>query len=288
MDQKKKWLAVIRPKTGWFDIDLKEVWRYRDLVKMFVKRDFVTFYKQTVLGPLWFIINPVLTTLVFTVVFGGIAGLAPGGVPSFLFYMAGNTVWAYFATCLTNTSSTFTANANIFGKVYFPRLTMPISTVVFALISFGVQFVLFIILLVIMMLSGAAVAPNLWILLTPLLILEMAMLGLGVGIIVSSLTTKYRDLQMLVAFGVQLWMYATPVVYDYATVKAMASVPQWLKTAYMLNPMAPIVETFRYAYLGVGAPQPMYLAISAVTTLVLLAIGVILFSRVEKTFMDTV
>jgi len=288
MDQKKKWLAVIRPKTGWFDIDLKEVWRYRDLVKMFVKRDFVTFYKQTVLGPLWFIINPVLTTLVFTVVFGGIAGLAPGGVPSFLFYMAGNTVWAYFATCLTNTSSTFTANANIFGKVYFPRLTMPISTVVFALISFGVQFVLFIILLVIMMLSGAAVAPNLWILLTPLLILEMAMLGLGVGIIVSSLTTKYRDLQMLVAFGVQLWMYATPVVYDYATVKAMANVPQWLKTAYMLNPMAPIVETFRYAYLGVGAPQPMYLAISAVTTLVLLAIGVILFSRVEKTFMDTV
>ena len=287
METNKKWRSVIRPKTGWFDIDLKELWRYRDLVKMFVKRDFVTFYKQTVLGPLWFIINPVLTTLVFTVVFGGIAGLAPGGVPSFLFYMAGNTIWLYFSTCLTNTSSTFTANANIFGKVYFPRLTMPISTVIFAFISFGVQFVLFIILLVIMKLSGAGVEPNLWILATPLLILEVAMLGLGVGIIISALTTKYRDLQMLVAFGVQLWMYATPVVYDVATVQGLNVAP-WLKTVYMLNPMAPVVETFRYAFLGTGSPQPTFLAISFGTTLLLLGIGVILFSRVEKTFMDTV
>ena len=287
VETNKKWRSVIRPKTGWFDIDLKELWRYRDLVKMFVKRDFVTFYKQTVLGPLWFIINPVLTTLVFTVVFGGIAGLAPGGVPSFLFYMAGNTIWLYFSTCLTNTSSTFTANANIFGKVYFPRLTMPISTVIFAFISFGVQFVLFIILLVIMKLSGAGVEPNLWILATPLLILEVAMLGLGVGIIISALTTKYRDLQMLVAFGVQLWMYATPVVYDVATVQGLNVAP-WLKTVYMLNPMAPVVETFRYAFLGTGSPQPTFLAISFGTTLLLLGIGVILFSRVEKTFMDTV
>lgn len=287
MDQKQKWLTVIRPKTGWFDIDLKEIWRYRDLVKMFVKRDFVTFYKQTVLGPLWFIINPVLTTLVFTIVFGGIAGLAPGGVPDFLFYMAGNTIWLYFSTCLTNTSSTFIANSRIFGKVYFPRLTMPIATVIFALISFAVQFVLFIILIVIMKLTGSSVMPNAWIALTPVLIVEVAMLGLGVGIIISALTTKYRDLQMLVAFGVQLWMYATPVVYDVATVNGL-SVPQWLKTVYMLNPMAPIVETFRYAYLGTGSPQPFYLAISGVTTLLLLGLGVVLFSRVEKTFMDTV
>ena len=287
MEQKQKWLTVIRPKTGWFDIDLKEIWRYRDLIKMFVKRDFVTFYKQTVLGPLWFIINPVLTTLVFTIVFGGIAGLSPGGVPDFLFYMAGNTIWLYFATCLTNTSSTFIANSRIFGKVYFPRLTMPIATVIFALISFTVQFILFIILLVIMKLSGSAVAPNIWIAITPLLMVEVAMLGLGVGIIISALTTKYRDLQMLVAFGVQLWMYASPVVYDVATVNGL-KVPQWLKTVYMLNPMAPIVETFRYAYLGTGSPQPFFLAISGVTTLLLLGLGVILFSRVEKTFMDTV
>ena len=287
MDPKQKWLAVIKPKTGWFDINLKELWAYRDLVKMFVKRDFVTFYKQTVLGPLWFIINPVLTTLVFTIVFGGIAGLSPGGVPDFLFYMAGNTIWLYFATCLTNTSSTFIANSRIFGKVYFPRLTMPIATVIFALISFAVQFVLFIVLLLIMKFTGSEVYPNLWILITPLLILQVAMLGLGCGIIISSLTTKYRDLQMLVAFGVQLWMYATPVVYDLDTVNRL-SVPQWLKTAYMLNPMAPIVETFRYAYLGTGSPQPFYLGISLITTLLLLGLGVILFSRIEKTFMDTV
>ena len=287
MDPKQKWLAVIKPKTGWFDINLKELWAYRDLVKMFVKRDFVTFYKQTVLGPLWFIINPVLTTLVFTLVFGGIAGLSPGGVPDFLFYMAGNTIWLYFATCLTNTSSTFIANSRIFGKVYFPRLTMPIATVIFALISFAVQFVLFIVLLLIMKFTGSEVYPNLWILITPLLILQVAMLGLGCGIIISSLTTKYRDLQMLVAFGVQLWMYATPVVYDLDTVNRL-SVPQWLKTAYMLNPMAPIVETFRYAYLGTGSPQPFYLGISLITTLLLLGLGVILFSRIEKTFMDTV
>ena len=287
MDPKQKWLAVIKPKTGWFDINLKELWAYRDLVKMFVKRDFVTFYKQTVLGPLWFIINPVLTTLVFTLVFGGIAGLSPGGVPNFLFYMAGNTIWLYFATCLTNTSSTFIANSRIFGKVYFPRLTMPIATVIFALISFAVQFVLFIVLLLIMKFTGSEVYPNLWILITPLLILQVAMLGLGCGIIISSLTTKYRDLQMLVAFGVQLWMYATPVVYDLDTVNRL-SVPQWLKTAYMLNPMAPIVETFRYAYLGTGSPQPFYLGISLITTLLLLGLGVILFSRIEKTFMDTV
>ena len=287
MDPKQKWLTTIRPKTGWFDIDLKELWAYRDLIKMFVKRDFVTFYKQTVLGPLWFIINPVLTTIVFTVVFGGIAGLSPGGVPDFLFYMAGNTIWLYFSTCLTNTSSTFIANSRIFGKVYFPRLTMPISTVIFALISFGVQFVLFIVLMLIMKFTGSEVNPNIWICITPLLIAQVAMLGLGCGIIISSLTTKYRDLQMLVAFGVQLWMYATPVVYDLDTVNAL-SVPQWLKTAYMLNPMTPVVETFRYAFLGVGEPQPFYLLISLGTTLLLLGLGVVLFSRVEKTFMDTV
>ncbi|MFA6308343.1 MAG: ABC transporter permease [Clostridia bacterium] len=278
----EKWTHVIKPKTGLFDINLKEIWQYKDLVFMFVKRNFTTFYKQTILGPLWFIINPLLTTLMFTLVFGNIAKLSTDGAPQFLFYMAGNTVWIYFSTCITSTSTTFTTNATIFGKVYFPRLTTPISSVIFSLISFGVQFAMFVIFLLFYVFTGSGVKPNLWILITPLLILQTAGLGLGFGIIISSLTTKYRDLAILVTFGVQLWMFATPIVYPVSQISGK------LKLLFMLNPMTPIVETFRYAFLGSGEINGMYLVISGIVTLVVMFIGVILFSRIEKTFMDTV
>lgn len=280
--EKQRWTMVIKPKSGWFDINLKEVFEYKDLVIMFVKRNIASYYKQTILGPLWFIINPLITTLVFTIVFGNIANISTDGVPQFLFYMAGNTVWSYFATCLTATSTTFTTNAAIFGKVYFPRLTMPISTVIFSLISFGIQFIMFICFLLYYLIIGAKINPNIWILITPLLIIQMAILGLGVGIIVSSLTTKYRDLAILVNFGVQLWMYATPIVYPVSQISGK------FKSLMMLNPMTPIVETFRFAFLGSGSINIASIIFSMLLTLVVFIIGVILFSRVEKTFMDTV
>lgn len=276
------WTTVIKPKTGWFDINLKELIQYKDLIVMFVKRDFKTLYKQTILGPLWIIISPLLTTLMFTVVFGNIANIPTDGVPQLVFYMLGTTVWTYFSTCLTKTSSTFTGNAAIFGKVYFPRLVTPISTVISGLINFGVQFLMFLGFMVYFMIKGSAIEPNLWILITPLLLVQLAALALGFGIIISSLTTKYRDLAVLVTFGVQLWMYATPVVYPASQISGK------LKTLMMLNPVSPIVETFRYAFLGSGSIPWSYLGISAITTLVVLFAGVVLFSRVEKTFMDTV
>lgn len=279
----KKKITTIKPKTGWLDINLKEVWQYRDLIKMFVKRNFTTMYKQTILGPLWFIINPIMTTLVFTLVFGNIAGLSTDGTPAFLFYLAGNTAWSYFATCLTNTSSTFTSNAHIFGKVYFPRLTMPIATVIFGLLSFLIQFLMMIGVYIYYFIIGAIPAITPLVLLTPLLVLEIMLLGLGFGIIISSLTTKYRDLNVLVGFGVSLWMYATPIVYTTTTLPAT-----W-RNIIMLNPMSPIVETFRYIFTGAGMGIPVeYLILSVITTVVVLSLGIILFNRVEKTFMDTV
>lgn len=277
-----KWTTIIKPKTGWFDIDFTEIWKYRDLVIMFVKRNFSTLYKQTILGPLWIIINPLLTTIMFTIVFGNIAKIPTDGLPPFIFYMAGNTVWSYFANCLTTTSTTFTANAGIFGKVYFPRLVTPISTVITGLINFTIQFIMFIGFAIYFGLNGASIQPNWWIMLTPMLIIQMAFLGLGLGIIISSLTTKYRDLAVLVSFGLQLWMYATPIVYP------VSQLSDKYKTLIMLNPMAPIVETFRYAFLGSGKVDVPYLLLSAGITLIVLVIGVMLFSRVEKTFMDTV
>ena len=249
---------------------------------MFVKRDFKTMYKQTILGPLWIIINPLMTTLMYTIVFGNIANISTDGMPQIVFYMLGTTVWTYFSSCLTKTSSTFTGNAAIFGKVYFPRLVTPISTVISGLINFGVQFLMFLGFMAYFMIKGSPIEPNLWILITPLLLVQLAALALGFGIIISSMTTKYRDLAVLVTFGVQLWMYATPVVYPASQIGGK------LKTLMMLNPVSPIVESFRYAFLGSGSIPWNYLGISVLTTLVVLFAGVVLFSRVEKTFMDTV
>lgn len=276
------WTTIIKPKTGWFDINLKELIQYKDLIVMFVKRDFKTMYKQTILGPLWIIINPLLTTVMFTIVFGNIANIPTDGVPQLIFYMLGTTVWTYFSSCLTKTSTTFTGNAAIFGKVYFPRLVTPISTVISGLINFSVQFLMFLGFMVYFKMTGYPIQPNLYVLITPLLLVQLAALALGFGIIISSLTTKYRDLAVLVGFGVQLWMYATPVVYPASQIGGK------LKTLMMLNPVSPIVESFRYVFLGSGSIPWNYLGISMITTLVVLFTGVVLFSRVEKTFMDTV
>lgn len=277
----QKFTTVIVPKSKWFDFHLKEVLRYRDLIFLFVKRNFVSQYKQTILGPAWALIQPLLTTVVFTVVFGRIAGLAAEGTPSFLFFMCGNIAWAYFSGCLTATANTFTGNAAVFGKVYFPRLVSPISTVLTNLISFGIQFVMFLIFLVIYWIRGE-VQPTLYALMLPLLLLHMAMLSLGVGIIISSLTTKYRDLKMLISFGVQLWMYGTPVAYD------IGIIPQKYMGLYMLNPMTPVINTFRTAFLGLGSFDLLHYLISWGVTIAVLFLGLMLFSRVEKTFMDTV
>ena len=278
----EQWNLVIKPRTGWFDIDVKNIWKYRDLIKLFVRRSFVSSYKQTVLGPAWAIINPLCTTVIFTIIFGNIAGLAAEGVPSFIFFMAGNITWGYFANCLNATSGTFTGNAGIFGKVYFPRLVMPITTVISNLISFAIQYVFFLGFWVYFLITTDSIEPNWFILMTPILLVHMALMGLGIGIICSSLTTKYRDLTMLIGFGVQLWMYLTPVAYDYQIIS-----DKW-RTLYMCNPMTPVINTMRYAYLGIGEFELGYYLLSWAVTLVMLFFGVLLFSRVEKTFMDTV
>ncbi len=278
----QKFDVVVSAKKRVFDFNIKELWKYKDLIALFVRRNFVSAYKQTILGPIWAIIQPLLTTVVYTVIFGNLAGLAPSGIPSFLFYFCASIAWGYFSSCLTSTASTFTANAGILGKVYFPRLVMPISTVFSQLISFFIQFVFFIAFLIIFIITNANVSPNLFILLTPLLLLHMAALGLGVGVIISALTTKYRDLVMVVGFGVQLWMYATPVAYD------LSIIPEKFMSIYMLNPVTPIITMFRYAFLGYGEPQWGYYGISCIVTLIVLFIGILIFNRVEKTFMDTV
>ena len=280
--EEQGWDLVIEPPKGWFDLHLRDLWRYRDLVGLFVRRDFVAVYKQTILGPLWHLIQPLLTTLMFTVVFGRIAGLPTDGIPQFAFYMAGTTVWSYFANCLTRTSNTFAANAGIFGKVYFPRMVVPASTVLSQLIAFAIQFGFFLCFYTYFRLHGAAIRPNWAIGLLPALLLLMAGLGLGFGIVISSLTTKYRDLQVLVGFGVQLWMYATPVIYPLST---MPSRFRWLLVA---NPMTAVVETFRYGFFGTGTFSWAYLGYSAGFTAALLLAGLAIFNRVERTFMDTV
>ncbi len=278
----QQWNTVIKPKTGWFDIDVKSIWKYKDLIKLFVRRSFVSMYKQTILGPAWAIIQPLCTTVIFTIIFGNLAGLAPGGVPSFVFFMAGNITWGYFANCLNATSSTFTGNAGIFGKVYFPRLVMPITTVISNLISFAIQYIFFLGFWIYFYVTTDSMNPNLFILMTPVLLVHMALMGLGIGIICSSLTTKYRDLTMLIGFGVQLWMYLTPVAYDYQIIG-----DKW-RTLYMCNPMTPVINTMRYAYLGIGEFELDYYLLSWAVTLVVLFFGILLFSKVEKTFMDTV
>lgn len=276
------WSLVIRPQRAWWDLRLGDLWRYRDLIWMFVWRDFVAYYKQTILGPLWYLIQPILTTVVFTIIFGNLAQLSTDGLPPFLFYLAGNTVWTYFSASLTSTSNTFTNNAGLFGKVYFPRLAMPLSVVISQLISFGIRFLVFFGFLVYFITSGSDVYPNWWVLILPVLLLIMAGLGLGMGIIVSSLTTKYRDLQQLVTFGVQLLMYGTPVIYPLSSI---AGTWRWVILA---NPMTPVVEVFRLAFLGTSAMSPLYLLYSFAFMFLVLLIGVLIFNRVENTFMDTV
>lgn len=278
----KKWTLIIRPQRAWWDLQLGEIWRYRDLILLFVWRDFVAYYKQTILGPLWYLIQPILTTVVFTVIFGNIAKLPTDGLPPFLFYLAGNTVWVYFSTCVTSTSNTFAGNAAVFGKVYFPRLSVPISIVISNLISFGIRLGVFLAFLVYFLLKGAAVHVTWWVLLLPVLLIVMAGLGLGFGIIISSMTTKYRDLQQLVGFGVQLMMYGTPVIYPLSSVDAGW---RWL---LLLNPMTPVVEVFRFAFLGTSALEPVYLIYSFFCMLTALLIGIVAFNHVENTFMDTV
>lgn len=281
----EEWSMVIKPKTGWFELNLKEIWHYRDLIVMFLKRNFNSAYKQTILGPLWFLISPLLSTAMHTLVFGKIANISTDGVPQFLFYLCSQAAWSYFSACLTSTSSTFTGNAYLFGKVYFPRLVTPITSVIYALMSFFIQFVLLAVVMVIYALNGSVVLPTGYIALVPLMILQMALLGLGFGIIISSVTTKYRDLTILVGFGVQLWMYATPVVYP---ISQAASIGGKYADLIMLNPVAPIINNFRYAILGCGSMEYRYWALSWIVTAAVLFAGVIIFNRVEKTFMDTV
>lgn len=278
----EKWSLIIRPQRAWWDLQLGEIWRYRDLILLFVWRDFVAYYKQTILGPLWYLIQPILTTLVFTIIFGNIAQLSTDGLPPFLFYLAGNTVWVYFSTCLTSTADTFAGNASIFGKVYFPRLCVPISIVLSNLISFGIRLGVFLGFLIYFLLNGSNVYLTWWVLILPILLIIMAGLGLGLGLIISSLTTKYRDLQQLVGFGVQLMMYGTTVIYPFSSVESGL---RWL---LLLNPMTSVVEMFRMAFLGTSSLEPIYLIYSFVFMLATLLSGILIFNHVEATFMDTV
>lgn len=280
-----EWTAVIKPKSGWFEIDIKGLWHYRDLIFMFLKRNFNSAYKQTILGPLWFLITPLLSSTMYTLVFGQIAKISTDGVPQFLFYLCGNTAWGYFSTCLSSTASTFTGNAYLFGKVYFPRLVMPITSVIYALLSFFIQMLVLAVAMIIFALRGEVVTPNIYILLLPVMIAQMALLGMGFGIIISSVTTKYRDLSILVGFGMHLWMYGTPVVYPISQVQSIAP---GLERLIWLNPVAPIINNFRYAVLGCGSFNTGYWLISWCVTALVLFFGVLIFSKVEKTFMDTV
>jgi len=280
--ENEHWDMLITPQRSLFDLRLGELWHYRDLVMLFVRRDFVSVYKQTVLGPIWYLIQPLLTTLTFTVIFGRIANLSTDGLPQFLFYMSGTVIWTYFAECLNKTSNTFVQNYNLFGKVYFPRLAVPVSILISNLITFAIQLGLFVVIALIFMLRGSDIRPNAWLLSLPLLVLMMAGLGLGFGIIISSLTTRYRDLRFLVTFGVQLLMYATPVIYP------VSSIPERFQPLILANPMTPVVESFRFAFLGAGTVDAAHLLYSFGFMCVLVLVGVLIFNRVEQTFMDTV
>lgn len=282
MEQENEWTTVIESGTKFFQLNIGEVIRYRDLIKMFVKRAFTLSYKQTILGPVWLLIKPVFAALMYTLVFSNIAHISTDGAPAMLFYMMGNAMWTYFASCLGSNAGTFTENAGIFGKVYFPRLVTPISNVFVNLLNFGISMTITIIIGVVYMYRGENVNPNLALFLVPLLVVELGMLGMGCGIIVSSMTTKYRDLSVLVGFGMQLWMYATPVVYP------VSQIPEKYQSFMMINPVAPIMETFRYAFLGTGHIPILWLCISIAVTGVIFLFGILIFNQVERTFMDTV
>lgn len=278
----KGWTTVITPKKNIFRFNLKELWEYRDLVLIFVKRDLTAQYKQTVLGPIWFFIQPIITTIVFTVIFGKVANLPTDGLPKPLFYLNGIIIWNYFSSSLTITSGTFISNQHLFKKVYFPRMTVPLSQVISGLARFGIQFGMFLIILAVYFLRDPGFSMNFYALLTPLLLLQMAVLGLGAGMIISSLTTRYRDFQFLVGFGTQLWMYATPIVYP------LSMVPQKYQFLYALNPVVPVIQFFKYGFLGAGTIDWQMYVISVGVTLLIFCIGLLSFNSVEKTFVDRV
>lgn len=284
-----EWDIEIKPHDKLLSVDFKELWRYRDLCSLFIRKNIVVQYKQTILGPLWYLIQPMLTVVMFMVVFGGIAGIPTDGVPQPLFYLGGICLWQYFSDCLNATSNTFVSNAGIFGKVYFPRLIMPISSVLSNLLRFGIQFGLFIVVYVIYAFVGCSAHPNLYALLFPLLVLMMAGLSLGFGIIISSMTTKYHDLQVLFGFIVQLWMYATPIVYPLSKVVGKQVMGMDLYTIMALNPVTPVIETFKYGFLNAGDFIGWgWLSYSLVFMVLLLGFGIVVFNKVQKSFMDTV
>ena len=289
--QEEKWDIVIKPKDKLFSVDFKELWAYRDLCSLFVKRNIITQYKQTILGPAWFVIQPALTVIMYMVVFGSIAGIPTDGVPRPLFYLAGTCMWNYFAECLTKTSNTFVANSSIFGKVYFPRLVMPIADITSNLLRFGIQFGFFLVIYLIYAIVDPSCNAHFtgYAFLFPLLVLMMAGLSLGFGTIISSMTTKYRDLQVLFSFLIQLWMYATPIVYPLSQTGSMRFMGVPVHTFMCLNPVTPIIETFKYGFLGCGAFVGWrWLIYSFVFMCLLLGAGIVVFNKVQKSFMDTV
>ncbi len=287
--EQQKWTTVIKPRNKLFEVNLKEIWDYRDLLTLFVKRTITVQYKQTVLGPLWWFIQPAFTVITYMVVFGGIAGIPTDGIPQPLFYLGGVAMWQYFSDCLGKASSTFVSNAGIFGKVYFPRLIMPLASVISNLVRFGIQLGLFVLVYIYYAIIGQAPSPNWYLLLFPLLVMMMAGLGLGFGIVVSSMTTKYRDLALLFSFFVSLWMYATPIVYPLSEVKGKMVAGFDLYQLMHFNPVTPVIETFKYGALSAGEFIGWgWLAYSFVVMIVVLALGIVIFNRVQKSFMDTV
>jgi len=282
LNEKQLWTEEIKSQNTLFSINFKEVWHYRDLLLMLVKRDYVTFYKQTILGPIWFFVQPILTTIIYIILFGQVAKLSTDGLPQMAFYLSGVTIWSYFSDVLNKTAIVFQTNASIFGKVYFPRLIMPLSIVISGLMKFLIQFTLFVCVVLYFTFIKESIQPNFWILATPFLLFLMAAFALGLGMIFSSMTTKYKDLTMLLSFGVQLFMYVTPVVYT------VTSIPSQYKFIVRFNPLTSIFECFRYGYLGAGHFQPLTLVYSTISIFILLAVGVLIFNKVEKSFMDTV
>lgn len=283
----QKYHSHISSKHKWFDLKLKEVWNYKDLIWLFTKRSFVVTYKQTILGPAWLILNPIITSFIYAFVFGGIAGMGTDGVPQMAFYLTSTATWSFFASCLTNNAATFTANAGVFGKVYFPRLTTPISNVMSSMIQYFIQFTVAMVFVVFFVINGQ-IQPNWWAFsLIPLVLIHLGFMGMGLGIIVSSMTTKYRDLSVLVGFGVSLWMYATPIVYPLSLLSETFHY-ELLCTIIMYNPVTMPVEVVRYAVLGIGTIDPLSLAVSWVFTFIVLFLGIMVFNKVERTFMDTV
>lgn len=280
-NQSEDWDLIIKGQSSLFDVNFKDLWHYRDLLFLFVKRDFVTVYKQTILGPLWFFIQPLLTTITFTIVFGVVAQLNTDGAPKIIFYMAGITLWNYFSTCLTTVAGVFTTNASIFGKVYFPRLIMPLTIVISNLMKFGVQFLLFLGFVIYFVLRGQ-IHPNLYIALTPYIILLMAVISMGIGLILTAMTTKYKDLTQLITFGIQLFMYVTPVIYS------SSSIPENYRWLVDLNPLVSLFDYMRFAYLGIGEFSVVSLIYPTIFSLISLTIGILVFNKSQKTFIDTV